>query len=52
MVSEKNLQFLRNLGGGQYIVRMPKATLRQFERHIAEGELALPCYGRVWKSSW
>ena len=36
MVSEKNLQFLRDRGG-QYIVGTPKAMLRQFERHIAEG---------------
>jgi transposase len=37
MVSEKNLEFLR-ARGGQYIVGTPKAMLRQYERHIAEGD--------------
>lgn len=37
MVSEKNLAFLR-ARGGQYIVGTPKAMLRQFERHLAEGD--------------
>jgi transposase len=35
MVSEKNLQFLRERGG-QYIVGTPKAMLRQFEQHLTE----------------
>ena len=34
MVSEANLQFLRNRGG-QYIVGTPKAMMRQFERDLA-----------------
>jgi transposase len=33
MVSEANLQFLRERGG-QYIVGTPKAMLRQFEQHL------------------
>jgi transposase len=37
MVSEKNLEFLRGRGG-QYIVGTPKAMLRQFERHLTEGD--------------
>lgn len=37
MVSEKNLAFLRE-HGGQYIVGTPKAMLRRFERHLAEGD--------------
>ena len=35
MVSEKNLQFLRERGG-QYIVGTPKAMLRQFEQHLTD----------------
>jgi transposase len=37
MVSEANLQYLRERGG-QYIVGTPKAMLRQFERALVEGE--------------
>jgi transposase len=37
MVSEKNLQFLRRRDG-LYIVGTPKAMLRQFERHLLEGD--------------
>jgi len=37
MISEPNLQFLRERGG-QYIVGTPKAMLRQFERALVEGE--------------
>jgi transposase len=37
MVSEKNLEFLRERGG-QYIVGTPKAMLRQFERALTEGD--------------
>src|SRR6185312_1266600 len=35
MVSEKNLQLLRERGG-QYIVGTPKSLLRQFEQHLTE----------------
>jgi transposase len=35
LVSEKNLEFLRQRGG-QYIVGTPKAQLRQFERYLIE----------------
>jgi transposase len=35
MVSEKNLQFLRERGG-QYLVGTPKAMLRQFEQHLTD----------------
>ena len=35
MVSEANLQFLRDRGGS-YVVGTPKAMLRQFERHLTE----------------
>ena len=35
MVSQKNLQFLRERGG-QYIVGTPKAMLRQFEQHLTD----------------
>jgi hypothetical protein len=35
-VSEANLSFLRD-NGGQYIVGTPKAMLRRFEKHLAEG---------------
>ena len=35
MVSEDNLQFLRERGG-QYIVGTPKQMLRQFEQHLTE----------------
>ena len=35
MVSEANLQFLRDRGG-QYIVGTPKQMLRQFEQHLTE----------------
>lgn len=35
MVSEKNLQFLRDRGGA-YIVGTPKGMLRQFERHLSD----------------
>lgn len=35
MVSEDNLQFLRERGG-QYIVGTPKATLTQFEQHLTD----------------
>src|SRR6266581_658006 len=37
MISEANLRFLRERGG-RYIVGTPKATLRQFERALLEGE--------------
>jgi transposase len=37
MVSEKNLEFLRERGD-QYIVGTPKAMLRQFERTLTEGD--------------
>jgi transposase len=37
MVSEKNLEFLRDRGG-QYIVGTPKAMLRKFESALAEGD--------------
>jgi hypothetical protein len=37
MISEANLQFLRERGG-RYIVGTPKAMLRQFERALLEGE--------------
>jgi transposase len=37
MVSEKNLEMLRQRGG-RYIVGTPKATLRKFERHLVEGD--------------
>ncbi len=37
MVSEKNLEFLRERGS-QYIVGTPKAMLRQFERALLEGD--------------
>jgi transposase len=37
MVSEKNLQFLRDRGG-QYIVGTPKAMLRRFEQALLQGE--------------
>jgi len=37
MVSEKNLEFLRDRGG-QYIVGTPKALLRKFESALAEGD--------------
>lgn len=35
MVSEENLQYLRDRGG-QYIVGTPKQMLRQFEQHLTE----------------
>jgi transposase len=35
MVSEANLQFLRDRGGS-YVVGTPKAMLRQFERHLTD----------------
>lgn len=35
MVSEENLQYLRDRGG-QYLVGTPKAMLRQFEQHLTE----------------
>jgi len=35
MVSEANLQFLRDRGGS-YLVGTPKALLRQFEQHLTE----------------
>ena len=37
MVSEDNLEFLRD-HGGQYIVGTPKAMLRHFERALLEGD--------------
>jgi transposase len=37
MVSEKNLEFLRDCGG-QYIVGTPKAMLRKFESALTEGD--------------
>jgi transposase len=37
MVSEKNLEFLRDRGG-QYIVGTPKAMLRKFESALVEGD--------------
>ena len=39
MVSEENLQFLRERGG-QYIVGTPKAMLRQFEQHLTDQDWA------------
>jgi transposase len=37
MVSEKNLEFLRQRGG-QYIVGTPKAQLRRFEQQLLQGD--------------
>jgi len=37
MVSEENLRFIRERGGS-YIVRTPKAMLRQFERYLTDRE--------------
>jgi transposase len=39
MVSEENLQFLRDRGG-HYIVGTPKAMLRQFEQHLTDQDWA------------